>query len=198
MRWQASFIPLLIAAAPFEQSGAASWYGHELAGNRTANGERFDPEALTAAHRTLPLGSWAEVTALDTGRTVRVRINDRGPYHGNRVIDVSAGAARRLGLMGKGARHVRIRRVLHDAPAPAPLAPVARARAEGHGRFFVQLASFESRTRAASLAERHGGAVERAGALWRVRVGPLDGARATNAALAKLEREGYSGAIVTR
>lgn len=89
-------------------TGEASYYGNELAGNPTASGERFDPEKLTAAHRTLPLGSRVRVTNSRNGESVVVRVNDRGPYHGNRVIDLSAGAARTIGLIGSGTGRVSL------------------------------------------------------------------------------------------
>jgi rare lipoprotein A len=80
--------------------GLASWYGRELAGRPTASGEPFDPEALTAAHRTLPFGTCLRVQLRSTGREVEVRINDRGPFTPGRVLDLSARAARELGLSG--------------------------------------------------------------------------------------------------
>lgn len=89
-------------------SGEASYYGDELAGRPTASGELFDPAGLTAAHRTLPLGSQVRVTNLGNGRSVTVRINDRGPFTGNRVIDLSHGAASRLGMLGAGTAMVRL------------------------------------------------------------------------------------------
>ncbi|HEX7710502.1 MAG TPA: septal ring lytic transglycosylase RlpA family protein [Sphingomonadaceae bacterium] len=89
-------------------AGLASWYGAELAGHRTASGERFDPSDLTAAHRSLPLGSHVRVTDERTGRSVVVRINDRGPYSGGRVIDLSQAAARELGIMGHGEARVSL------------------------------------------------------------------------------------------
>jgi len=97
--------------ADYDEVGFASWYGDERAGQPTANGERFNPEAVSAAHRTLPMPSYVEVTALDTGRTILVRINDRGPFSGNRLIDLSAAAARQLGLAEGGVGPVRVRRV---------------------------------------------------------------------------------------
>ncbi len=80
----------------------ASWYGAEFHGKRTANGERFNMYAMTAAHKTLPLSSYAEVTNLKNHRSVIVRINDRGPFHGKRAIDLSYAAARELGIRGTG------------------------------------------------------------------------------------------------
>ena len=89
-------------------SGDASYYGNELAGNRTASGEIFDPSRLTAAHRTLPLGSEVRVTNPRNGRSVIVKINDRGPYHGNRVIDLSTTAAHAIGLIRSGTGRVSL------------------------------------------------------------------------------------------
>jgi rare lipoprotein A len=88
--------------------GTASFYGSELAGNRTASGERFNPHGLTAAHRTLPLGTKLRVTNVANGRSVIVRVNDRGPFVGRRVIDVSLGAAREIQMVRSGTAQVRL------------------------------------------------------------------------------------------
>jgi rare lipoprotein A len=88
--------------------GEASYYGHELAGNRTASGERFNPNALTAAHRTLPLGTKIKVTNVANGRSVIVRVNDRGPFVRSRLIDVSLGAAREINMVRSGKAQVRL------------------------------------------------------------------------------------------
>nr|WP_257550165.1 septal ring lytic transglycosylase RlpA family protein [Sphingopyxis sp. DBS4] len=93
----------------YDDVGYASWYGDELAGKPTANGETFNPDGITAAHKTLPMPSYVEVTALDTGRTILVRVNDRGPMVGDRLIDLSRGAAEQLGITGGNAA-VRVRR----------------------------------------------------------------------------------------
>lgn len=95
----------------YDEVGLASYYGNELAGRPTANGERFNPTGISAAHRTLPLPSYVEVTSLETGRTILVRINDRGPFEPDRVIDLSIGAARQLGIVERGVAPVRVRRV---------------------------------------------------------------------------------------
>ena len=89
-------------------AGAASFYGSELAGNRTASGEPFNPDKLTAAHRTLPMGSRVRVTNSRNGESVIVRINDRGPFHKSRVIDLSTAAAKTIGLIGSGTGQVRL------------------------------------------------------------------------------------------
>lgn len=98
------------AAASGEHAGAgpASYYGDELAGNPTASGEPFDPARMTAAHRSLPLGSRVRVTHERSGESVVVRINDRGPFHGNRIIDLSEAAARQLGMLRSGTARVEL------------------------------------------------------------------------------------------
>ncbi|MDO9366972.1 MAG: septal ring lytic transglycosylase RlpA family protein [Sphingopyxis sp.] len=106
----------------YDDVGYASWYGDELAGRPTANGETFDPAGISAAHKTLPLPSYVEVTALDTGRTILVRVNDRGPMVGDRLIDLSRGAAEQLGI-ADGVAAVRVRRT------NPPLAERAQLRA---------------------------------------------------------------------
>ncbi|WP_408417932.1 septal ring lytic transglycosylase RlpA family protein [Paraburkholderia fungorum] len=92
----------------FEQTGRASWYGRGFHGRRTANGERYDMHAMTAAHRTLPLGSYVRVTNPATSRSVIVRINDRGPYARGRVIDLSMAAASALDMRHAGTARVKI------------------------------------------------------------------------------------------
>lgn len=108
---------------PEAMHGVASWYGEEFSGRTTANGEIFDPSLLTAAHRTLPFGTVLDVTNPKTSRTVRVRVNDRGPYIGNRVIDLSYAAAQQIGLVEAGVGSVDIKVVRigsGDREPPAP------------------------------------------------------------------------------
>jgi rare lipoprotein A len=92
----------------FHQTGRASWYGRAFHGRKTASGERFNMDALTAAHRTLPLGSYVRVTVPYSGKSIVVKINDRGPYVHGRVIDLSYEAAKLLGLQRTGVAHVKI------------------------------------------------------------------------------------------
>jgi rare lipoprotein A len=92
----------------FSQVGTASWYGKFHQGRTTASGERFDMNDLTAAHRTLPLGTEATVTNLENGRSVDVTVNDRGPYKKNRVIDLSKRAAEELGIKDQGVAKVKV------------------------------------------------------------------------------------------
>ncbi len=105
------------------QTGIASWYGPGFHGNRTANGEIYDQYELTAAHPSLPLGTRAMVTNLDNGRSVEVRINDRGPFVAGRAIDLSYAAARAIGMVGPGTARVRVEALVRAAPAPARWVP---------------------------------------------------------------------------
>ena len=99
-----------------EERGVASWYGKSFHGRQAANGELFDMDALTAAHRTLPLGSIVRVLNLTNGKHLHVRITDRGPYVNNRILDLSRGAAARLGMMEEGLSVVRIQLVGESRP----------------------------------------------------------------------------------
>jgi rare lipoprotein A len=98
-------------AAEVIAEGQASFYGAGFAGRPTANGERFDPTEMTAAHRTLPFGTRVRVTNVRNGQDVIVRINDRGPFHGNRIIDLSRAAASEIGMVSSGVARVRIERL---------------------------------------------------------------------------------------
>jgi len=127
---------------PYRMRGVASWYGKKFHGNSTSNGERYDMYAMTAAHTTLPLPSYVRVTSMVNGKTVILRVNDRGPFKHDRVIDLSYVAAHKLGLIGPGSGEVVVEKITHDeirrgvgaAPAsdtnsldsfPIPAAPAA-------------------------------------------------------------------------
>lgn len=101
--------PSTLRKERFFQVGPASWYGREFHGRMTASGDRFSMYAYTAAHKTLPFGTVLEVRNLDNGKIVKVKINDRGPYKGKRIIDLSFNAAKKLGMVGKGTAQVGIR-----------------------------------------------------------------------------------------
>jgi rare lipoprotein A len=102
---------VLPSADGYDETGLASWYGEEFAGRRTSSGEPFDPDRLSAAHRTLPIPTWVEVTNLENSRRLVVRVNDRGPFADTdrRIIDLSRAAAGRLGILGAGTARVRVR-----------------------------------------------------------------------------------------
>ncbi len=129
--------------------GVASWYGPSFHGNPTANGERYDMWALTAAHRTLPFGTLVLVQSVDTGKSVTVRINDRGPFIRGRVIDLSYGAARELAMIGKGTEEVIL--TIVDSPNSGNSAEFLNGRT---GNYWVQAGSFSTLTQAVSLQEQ--------------------------------------------
>jgi rare lipoprotein A len=150
---------------PLVQRGYASWYGRQFHGNRTSTGEVYDMFAMTAAHPTMPLPSYARVTNLRSGDTVVVRVNDRGPFRDGRVIDLSYAAAMRLGIAATGTGEVEVRRITHleIAAASAPVAVAAAAAAVRqtapaaggpNGRWAVQLGAFAGADRAQELLAR--------------------------------------------
>jgi len=151
------YVPLL-SAKGFVEEGKASWYGPGFHGRYTASGEKYNQFAMTAAHKILPLQTEVRVKNLDNGRTVVLRINDRGPFVGGRVIDLSRAAAQKLGVLGPGTARVRITSLDTGEPASAPAADV-------RGTFFIQVGVFgekENADRAVSaLADRGFPAVQR-------------------------------------
>lgn len=106
------YVPI-VDGRPFRQAGVASWYGRQFHGNKTANGETYDMYAMTAAHPTLPIPSYARVTRANTGKSIIVRINDRGPFHSSRIIDLSYVAAAKLGIIGPGSGQVIVEGITH-------------------------------------------------------------------------------------
>ncbi len=156
------YVPLA-SLQPFHQRGIASWYGRRFNGQPTSSGERYDMYAMTAAHRVLPIPSYARVTNLANGRSVVVRINDRGPFHSGRIIDLSYAAAHKLGYVAAGSAKVEVDSIVPGArsevavaqpvaaPAPvaAPLGPPAVV-AEPSG-VYLQLGAFSARENAESF-----------------------------------------------
>lgn len=160
----------------YDATGRASWYGHELAGRRTATGKRFDPDDVMIAHRTLPLESMVEVTDVDTGRTIVARVGDRGPGRADRVADLSLGAARLLGTNKHAVARIRLRALTPGGTGPglilagaSAVATVTRPiRLDPQAQYRVQLASFASRDRARALAGRFDAQAYASGHVWRV------------------------------
>ena len=111
------------ADAAFSQRGMASWYGKRFHGQRTSSGEIYDMYKMSAAHPTLPIPSYARITSLTSGQQVIVRINDRGPFHASRIVDVSYTAALKLGLLGKGSHEVELERLLPGDPVRVAAVP---------------------------------------------------------------------------
>ncbi|HQV79868.1 MAG: septal ring lytic transglycosylase RlpA family protein [Moraxellaceae bacterium] len=145
---------VLAKAKNFKQVGLASWYGKKFHGRTTASGEEYDMHELTAAHKTLPIPCYARVTNQENGKSVIVKINDRGPFHSSRILDVSKSAAAKLGMLKKGTTKIKLE-VISSAddersviaanePAPAPQVP----------QFFVQVGSFSSEGNALNLQNK--------------------------------------------
>jgi rare lipoprotein A len=142
------YVPLA-AVGPFRQRGIASWYGRRFAGGKTSSGETYDMYAMTAAHPTLPIPSYARVTSVASGRSVVVRINDRGPFHGGRAIDLSYAAAYRLGFVEAGSALVEIEAIVPGAPVLAAAPPQAQA-----ASVYLQLGAFAARESAENFRAR--------------------------------------------
>ena len=126
-----------LSGGPYQAQGRASWYGRKFHGNTTATGERYNMYTMTAAHPTLPLPSYARVTRVSNGKSVVVRVNDRGPFLNDRVIDLSYVAAYKLGMLGPGSAEVLVERITPDqirnwqsAPAPSNFASAPEAPAQ--------------------------------------------------------------------
>jgi rare lipoprotein A len=138
---------VLPSAAGYVEQGIASWYGPDFHGGRTATGETYDMDAMTGAHPTLPLPTWVRVTNLDNGRSVVVRLNDRGPFAKGRIIDLSRAAAEQLDMVRAGTARVEVMS-LAGAAQPATAPPPAAA------AYYAQAGAFGSRENAESLAAR--------------------------------------------
>ncbi|MGC8718546.1 MAG: septal ring lytic transglycosylase RlpA family protein [Thermodesulforhabdaceae bacterium] len=195
------YFPLL-SADGYVEEGIASWYGPQFHGKRTSSGEVFDMNGLTAAHKTLPLGTYVKVTRLDTGRWIIVRINDRGPFVGDRIIDLSRRAAEELGMLPNGTARVRI-----EALQPATLIQYAQNQyrwvpepvpSPWRGRFEIQVAAFENKQN----AERFGKSIRlrypdagiepyyfREKLLYRVKIGMFDDLHKARAVLEQIRSE---------
>lgn len=180
---------VLDAAKGFRERGTASWYGKKFHGHKTASGERYDMYQMTAAHKSLPLPSYVRVTRLDNGKSVVVRVNDRGPFHSGRVIDLSYAAAAKLGMLGTGSTPVEI--VALDPLEPAP--PSDR---------WLQVAVYADPINAVAMREeltRHGHAdsqilIGEADGIpvHRVVLGPFSDDGAARSTLGRLQSLGYA------
>ncbi|MCZ6726147.1 MAG: septal ring lytic transglycosylase RlpA family protein [Acidobacteria bacterium] len=169
------------------QRGQASWYGPGFDGRKTASGERYDMNAMTAAHKELPFGTRVEVRNLDNGQRTWVRINDRGPFVRGRIIDLSRAAAEAIAMIGPGTARVELRARL-DRPAPGPAS------------FTVQVGAFRARALALALAAelRRDYEVEvQASSGWhRVRVGGRRSKKAAQRLAAELRGRGEQAVVV--
>jgi rare lipoprotein A len=177
------YVPLA-RLQPFRQSGVASWYGRRFHGQRTASGESYDMYAMTAAHPTLPIPSYARVTNLANGRSVVVRVNDRGPFHASRIIDLSYSAAYKLGFIDAGSARVEVEAIVPGAQDTSAV--------------YLQLGAFGSRDNAESLKDRlarelswlqESAHVLLAGNLWRLQLGPYRSQTQARSVAERIEAE---------
>jgi len=196
----------------YDETGMASWYGAQFNGRPTATGERFDMNALTAAHKTLPLPALVEVTNLANGRRIVVRVNDRGPFIDDRIIDLSRGSAEALGLLAAGVGEVRVRYLgraprqgggttLQYAEARARDTPLP-ARPVDDGAYWIQAGAFSDRQAARRVADRLGdrATVDVADrgdrTLFRVLVGPWRDPDAAEQARQAVIARGFTDALL--
>ena len=188
----------------FVQEGMASWYGDKFHGKLTSNGERYDMYAMTAAHKTLPLGVYVRVTNRNSGKSAVVRVNDRGPFVDDRVIDLSYAAAKQLGVVGPGTAPVRLE-ALGYSPDGSDPSPAGQPRTFAISGYSVQIGAFGMRGNAerlaAELRARYGTAEVKESLVdgrrfFRVRVGNFSSLETAEAAVATLQRDGYGKGMV--
>ncbi len=170
----------------YEEQGVASWYGKKFHGRRTSSGETYDMYAMSAAHKTLPLPTYLQVTNLENGRQVVVRVNDRGPFHDNRIIDLSYSAARKLGILKNGTGLVRIRAIQPGEASGQGVTRLAQKPTRellGKLRIYLQVGAYSLRDNALRVKTRLTSittdtvfiqkVVTGAREIFRVRLGPL-------------------------
>jgi rare lipoprotein A len=198
---------LLPTSEGYRERGVASWYGPDFHARPTSSGEPYDMYAMTAAHKTLPIPCYARVTNLANGRSIVVRINDRGPFVDNRIIDLSYTAAHKLDMTRAGTTFVEVEvltpgslpeaaRALTPEPAPTLTAPglFLQAGAFGVADNATQLAA---RLRAAGIADVNVRQPDAGAALYRVRIGPVADVAAFDLLAAQLARLGIATLLVT-
>lgn len=184
---------------PYQEEGKASWYGRRFQGKKTASGEPYDMYAMTAAHPTLPIPSYARVTSTSSGKSVVVRINDRGPFHSSRIIDLSYTAAYKLGLLGSGSGQVRVQSIDPDTYG-------IQGAAFNDG-VYLQVGAFTQADNAYRLLERLQRTLEvdpartqvvLVGALHRVQIGPYAGETDARADRARVRERLDLDAVLVR
>ncbi|WP_165857045.1 septal ring lytic transglycosylase RlpA family protein [Marinobacter sp. JSM 1782161] len=199
---------VLADGSDYIERGTASWYGEKFHGHKTSNGEVFDMYEMTAAHRSLPLPSYARVTNLDNGRSTIVRVNDRGPFHSSRIIDLSYAAAKKLGYQKQGTAHVEVAAITVSPDGSMSVAGTAPAKesapatsSAGEG-LFVQVASFTQADSARRLSEQLRALTDTpvriyaAGQYHRVQVGPFEQRSLAEETSKLIEQDGLGRPIV--
>lgn len=198
----ASAFPL--SGAGEELRGVASWYGSDFHGRPTASGEIYDMHAMTAAHKTLPLGTVLDVRNLDNGRSVRVVVNDRGPFVKGRILDLSYEAARRMDMIGPGTARVALRVVGRD---PRYRKYIKVADSGSSGPYVVQLGAFTDAANARrlrrALAVKYRGAYVSAARIsgrkfYRVRIGSFEKRAEAMELARRLADEGYAAVLMRK
>jgi peptidoglycan lytic transglycosylase len=189
----------------FVQEGVASWYGADFHGKKTSNGETYDMYAMTAAHKTLPLGVFVRVTNTANGKQATVRVNDRGPFVKGRIIDLSYAAAKALGVVGPGTAPVHIEALGYQQTGTPGQVVYRQPASYDVGHFAVQVGAFTVAANADRLASqlrgRYGAANIQQGYVggrlfYRVRSGDYTSLEAAEAARAQYERAGYPNSFV--
>ena len=185
----------------FEQTGTASWYGKKFHGHTTSNMEVFDMYKMTAAHRTLPLPSYVEVTNLDNNKKVIVRVNDRGPFKSKRIIDLSWAAARALGYDKKGLTNVHIKLIQAPGVKKTVKQPVVEYKTPDiNGLKYLQIGAYSEKNKAMEIAKKistkvflpvHVTNTVAANPLFRVRIGPLSEDENIIDIIQKVHRQGF-------
>ncbi len=183
----------------YVERGVASWYGNKFHGYMTSSLEPYDMYQFSAAHKTLPLPSYVRVTNIENGKSVVVRVNDRGPFHDSRLIDLSYAAAVRIGVWPKGTGMVEVR--VLDGVGSEPIASRAVPATSHHSRVFVQLGAFSERSNAQRIVQRiaHAGLGQASivttridsRQIHRVRIGPLQSVAAADDLVVQLEKLGF-------
>lgn len=180
------------------ETGIASWYGAESPNATTANGEYFSPDAISAAHKTFPLPSVAQVTNLDNGKTIRVRVNDRGPFVSGRVMDLSRGAAKALGVYTTGTARVKVTWLgpaERLGTAPVYVAPTRAP--DDNQRYIVQLGAYSQKDNAERAQNQLADArINSRDRLYIVYTGPFKGAAAAERRRQEAISAGFSSAIL--
>jgi rare lipoprotein A len=199
----------LDSSSGYVKRGIASWYGKKFHGRRTSNGEVYDMYGMSAAHKELPIPTYLSVTNLENGRQIVVRVNDRGPFHENRIVDLSYAAASKIGMLGKGTAMVEIRAIdpkQHQAGRNAAAGPDERHNDTGAPRIYLQAASFRSEANAERYRDRLARDLARSvrispfsgaqGPVHRVQVGPLASVELADQVTAKLHTLGVLEPLV--
>ena len=192
----------LTDATGFKQRGIASWYGEQFHGRKTSNGEIYDMYAMTAAHKTLPLGTWVRVSNLENGNSIEVRVNDRGPFVGDRIIDLTYTGAKALGYIGPGTAQVEVTALgrPETVAGKKTFVPVDYDR----GTFTVQVGAFRERANAEKMKEKLSENFQNAHVVdffdgqatyYRVRVGRCSSLPQAEAYQQTLVDRGYANAV---